>query len=148
MTWTKQHIEKLKADGKIRGFEMTTEKYVVPIIGGKKVGKYFKRKSAGMDFIAKNLFYWCQAKCLVLEEEYRFHVERKWRFDFAIPAVMVAVEFNGGVFDRNGSHTSVQKIAKDNEKLNAASMLGWKVLRFTATDYKTLLTELNKISES
>lgn len=145
MTWTKQHIEKLKAEGKIRGFEMTTEKFVGSVIGGKKVGKHFKRKSKGLDFIAKNLFFWCQQRALILEEEYRFDAVRKWRFDFAVPVLMIAVEFNGGVFDRNGSHTSVYNVGKDNEKLNAASIQGWKVLRFTAVDYKDLLTELNKI---
>lgn len=145
MNWTLNDLDKKKADGKIIDFKMTTEKFVVPAIGGRKIGKHFKRKSAGLDFIAKNLFFWCQAKGLVLEEEYRFDKIRKWRFDFAVPDLMIAVEFNGGVYDRNGSHTSIEKIKKDNEKLNAASVQGWKVLRFTAVDYKDLLTELNKI---
>lgn len=143
--WNKNDLEKLKAEGKIRGFEMTTEKFVTPATGGRKIGKHFKRKSKGLDFIAKNLFYWCQLKGLVLEEEYKFDAVRKWRFDFCIPDLKIAVEFNGGVFDRNGSHTSVYNVGKDNEKLNAASVQGWKVLRFAAVDYKDLLTELNKI---
>ena len=146
MTWKLSDIEKLKVNKKIKGFKMTTEKYVAPETGGRKIGKVFdRRKSKGLDFIAKNLFYWCQERGIVLEEEYRFDKIRKWRFDFCIPSLKIGIEYNGGVFDRNGSHTSVQKIAKDNEKLNAAAGQGWAVLRFDAINYPTLITELNKL---
>lgn len=29
--------------------------------------------------------------------EYRFHPTRKWRFDFAIPHIKVAIEIEGGL---------------------------------------------------
>ena len=29
------------------------------------------------------------------EQEYKFHPERKWRFDFAIPSNMIAIEYEG-----------------------------------------------------
>jgi very-short-patch-repair endonuclease len=142
--FTLKDAQVLLNTGKIRGYsELVVKKNALPEVGGRKVGKHFSRKSKGLDYIAKNIFYWCQAKALVLEEEYKFHPERKWRFDFAIPSLKCAVEFNGGVFDRNGSHTSLEKIGKDNEKLNAASVLGWKVLRYTADDYESLVGELD-----
>lgn len=63
-------------------------------------------------------------------EEYQFHAERKWRFDFAWPNKKVAVEVEGGAFT-NGRHTRGTGFIKDMEKYNAAVMEGWKLLRFT-----------------
>ena len=63
--------------------------------------------------------------------EYRFHPTRRWRFDYAWPApVMVAVELDGGAYS-NGRHTRGAGYEADAEKLNAAAVMGWRVLRFT-----------------
>jgi very-short-patch-repair endonuclease len=61
--------------------------------------------------------------------EYRFHPDRLWRFDFAFPGQRVAVEIDG-----RGRHQTVDGVRKDCEKLNEAARLGWRVLRFPATD--------------
>ena len=37
-------------------------------------------------------------------KEFSFHPERRWRFDYAWPALKVALEIHGGVFT-NGRHT-------------------------------------------
>lgn len=66
-----------------------------------------------------------------LVREYRFHPARKWRMDFAFPARRVAVEIEGAVYSR-GRHTRGAGYAADCEKYNAAALLGWVVLRFTA----------------
>ena len=63
------------------------------------------------------------------EREYRFHPERKWRFDFAFPAAKVAVECEGGVFVQ-GRHNRGASMLADMEKYNAAAELGWAVLRY------------------
>ncbi len=63
-------------------------------------------------------------------EEHRFHPVRKWRFDLAIPSALVAVEIDGGVWS-GGRHSGGAGQIKDMEKLNAAAILGWRVLRFT-----------------
>lgn len=65
------------------------------------------------------------------EREYRFHPTRRWRFDFAYPAQLVAVEFEGGTFRRGGGAHSGAAFVKDCEKYNAAAELGWLVLRYT-----------------
>jgi very-short-patch-repair endonuclease len=67
--------------------------------------------------------------------EYVFHPSRKWRFDFAWPDRRLAVECEGGVFT-GGRHTRGGGFTKDCEKYNAAALLGWKVLRFTAAMIK------------
>ena len=66
------------------------------------------------------------AHCLSFCREYQFDAQRKWRFDFAWPDKMVAVEIEG-----RGRHQSVKGFADDIEKYNAAELAGWTVLRFT-----------------
>ena len=65
------------------------------------------------------------------EREYRFHPTRRWRFDFAWPQLMVAVEVEGGTWAQ-GRHTRGAGFERDADKLNAATSLGWCVFRYTA----------------
>lgn len=63
--------------------------------------------------------------------EHRFHPVRKWRFDFALPDKMIAIEVEGGFFSKNKSgHSSGVGAREDMEKYNAAAELGWIVLRY------------------
>jgi hypothetical protein len=73
--------------------------------------------------------------------EVRFHPERKWRIDVALtnrldgqePSAKpcaIAVEINGGAFSR-GRHVRGDGFVKDMEKLNAMTVLGWRILQFT-----------------
>ncbi len=76
--------------------------------------------------------------------EFRFHPTRKWRFDFAWPDVPIlimrgnsggfccrlAMEIDGAVW-KQGRHTRGAGYIADMEKLNAAAMAGWLVLRYT-----------------
>lgn len=59
--------------------------------------------------------------------EYRFHPERKWRFDFAFPVQRVYVEVDGGIWIRGGHNRGAQ-MKNDWEKRNAATLLGWRGL--------------------
>jgi len=68
---------------------------------------------------------------------------RRWAFDFAFRGYLVAVEIDGVAVKRLGGrlvvlgrHASIEGIRGDNEKLNAAALLGWTVLRFLQTDVK------------
>lgn len=62
--------------------------------------------------------------------EHPFHTERKWRFDLAWPAALLAVEVDGGTWT-GGRHVRPRGYEEDARKLNAAVLLGWRVLRFT-----------------
>ena len=81
---------------------------------------------------------WCRAHRLPLpEREYRFHPVRKWRFDYAWVEQKVALEQEGGVF-RGGRHTSGAGFVKDIEKYNTATMLGWRIIRGTPQQVRSL----------
>lgn len=62
------------------------------------------------------------------EREYCFHPTRKWRFDFAWPAIKLAVEIEGGTGVK-GRHVRPEGFRNDCIKYNEAVILGWFVLR-------------------
>ena len=62
--------------------------------------------------------------------EYQFAKPRRWRFDYAWPDAKVALEVDGGVWSR-GRHVRGSGFLKDMEKLNRATVLGWRVIRTT-----------------
>lgn len=70
------------------------------------------------------------------EREVRFAPPRKWRADFAVRnrhAIGyggLLVEIDGGAYVA-GRHTRGAGFERDCEKLNAAALLGYRVLRFT-----------------
>ena len=72
--------------------------------------------------------------------EFRFHEIRRWRFDYAIPEIKLAVEYNGhgGFIGRAGAsgHSSIKGLTNDAEKMNSAIASGWRVLAFTALHFK------------
>ena len=63
-------------------------------------------------------------------EEHRFHPDRRWRFDFAWPDKMIALEIEGGAWTQ-GRHTRGKGYEGDCEKYSEAAILGWKVIRAT-----------------
>lgn len=62
--------------------------------------------------------------------EYRFHPTRRWRWDWAWPEEMVALEINGGIFNY-GRHNRATGYLRDMEKLREAACLGWRVVGCT-----------------
>jgi hypothetical protein len=62
--------------------------------------------------------------------EFRFHPTRRWRFDYAWPDLMIALEQEGGAWVK-GRHTRGSGFVKDCEKYGEAFALGWTVVRAT-----------------
>ena len=137
--WNQRTLEQKKHSGTIRDFKISQRKKKK---GAKQSLPNRSKRSEAMDYITWNLWYWCNDHALTLEQEFKFHPERLWRFDFAIPALKVAIEYEGLMSEKSG-HTTVTGYTKDADKYNQAQMLGWKVLRYTALNYKNLLKELN-----
>ena len=77
--------------------------------------------------------HWMPYGIPVPEAEYRFHPERKWRFDYAWPDKLVALEIEGGAWTQ-GRHFRGAGAKSDMEKYNEAAMMGWRVLRVTPDD--------------
>jgi hypothetical protein len=65
--------------------------------------------------------------------EHKFHPDRRWRFDYAWPSILVALEVEGGVWS-GGRHTRGSGFLRDMEKYNAAAGLGWRIVRCVPTD--------------
>lgn len=84
--------------------------------------------------------------------EYKFSEDRKFKFDFALPIEKIAIEYEGlglqtnksGNVDKSG-HTTVTGYTSNCEKYNLATCLGWRVLRYTALNYKDLESDLMKL---
>ena len=65
-----------------------------------------------------------------VQAEYRFHPERKWRFDYAWPERKIALEIEGGIW-KKGRHVRGKGYENDCEKYSEAVVLGWRIIRAT-----------------
>lgn len=61
--------------------------------------------------------------------EYRFHLDRRYRFDIADMTCKIGYECDGGQF--SGGHMRGKALEQQYEKDRLAQMLGWRVMRFT-----------------
>jgi hypothetical protein len=70
------------------------------------------------------------------EREYYFaYPKYKYRFDYAIPAIKIALEVEGGLWNY-GRHNTPTGYQEDCIKYTLASVLGWTLLRFTTIQVK------------
>lgn len=141
---SKRFLDGLKANKKIRGYSMPREvkkkkNKNIPVI---------RKKSAALIWLEWNLQYWCNQRSLELKfgkDEQLVCDDRKWRFDFAIPSLMIAVEYEGGIFMEKSGHSSTAGMGRDIEKYTRAQLMGWQVIRVSAINYKTVLETLNAL---
>lgn len=135
MKWTAGDIKKLNL---VTDLEENVQKKAKC---GNKLPK-IEKISTEKEFIKKILWVFHREE-LIPEyvEELQFHPERKFRFDWAIPDLMIAIEYEGIISKKSG-HTTISGYTKDCEKYNIAIMRGWKTLRYTAKNYKDLPTDL------
>ncbi|WP_342051346.1 MULTISPECIES: hypothetical protein [unclassified Cupriavidus] len=66
------------------------------------------------------------------QTEHRFALPRLYRFDFAWPSLLIAVELEGGIWN-GGRHTQARGFIEDARKYNLAAEIGWTVLRYPGT---------------
>lgn len=80
--------------------------------------------------------------------EKTFMNSRNWRFDWVIPSLKIAIDFDGYVFNPNkkGGHQTPQGMANDMEKRNEAQIRGWLVLLATqkTIDNRTFIHQLER----
>ena len=97
-----------------------------PKVKGEKVPNEFEAK------LAREL----QALKIKFEQEFYFHPERKWRADFHLIDKKILVEVEGGIWS-GGRHTRGKGYLGDMEKYNAATMMGFQVIRFSTDQVKS-----------
>jgi very-short-patch-repair endonuclease len=103
--------------------------------GSRPVGKKAKPK-AGMR--THEILMGVHLKELKLDyfRECPFHDRRNWRFDFAVPSHMLALEIDGGIYTQ-GRHTRGVGFQEDLTKMQEAACLNWTVIRFSVQDVLT-----------
>lgn len=80
------------------------------------------------------------------QREFRFHPDRKFRFDYAWPERKVAVEMNGGIWMKGGgAHSRPTNIKRDMEKNTLAAVLGWRILSY---EPRRILDAIPEIAEA
>lgn len=77
-------------------------------------------------------------------KEFRFHPTRMWRFDFAWVNEKIAIEIDGGIWNKGG-HVRGIHYTSDCDKFNQAIILGWKVLRYTDKNIFSIPDDLGKL---
>lgn len=78
-------------------------------------------------------------------QEFAFCPGRKYRADFAFPDKKLLIELEGGIHN-NGRHTRPRGYSMDCEKYNQATILGWRILRYTSimmkNDPQTMISQI------
>jgi len=97
-----------------------------PNVKGEKVINMFEAK------LAREL----KTLKIKFEQEFYFHPERKWRADFHLIDKKILVEIEGGIWS-GGRHTRGKGYLGDMEKYNAATMMGFQVIRFSTDQVKS-----------
>lgn len=143
MNWTEKHIKGLLFEKKIRSYQ-------VPERTKDPEKRIPQPKSKAIAWLDMNLAYFCNEKALTLEKEYRFCPDRGWRFDYAIApgSLKIAIEYHGGIFMARSGHTNKDGFLRDSDKINRATVLGWKVITINALNYTTVLKTLNEMIKS
>lgn len=138
MNWTKKDIDNLKLS---HNLTVKKKKTNVPIKKLTVNGKISVEKES-----IRTLLWVFRREGLIPDfvEELRFHDQRKFRFDWAIPSLKIAIEYEGTVSEKS-RHTTIKGYSNDTTKYNLATINGWRVLRYTALTYKNLPTDLKKI---
>lgn len=97
-----------------------------PKVKGEKVPNEFEAK------LAREL----KTLKIEFEQEFEFHPKQKWRVDFHLVGKKILVEVEGGIWS-GGRHTRGKGYIGDMEKYNAATMLGYQVIRFSTDQVKS-----------
>ena len=73
--------------------------------------------------------------------EYQWHPHRRYRADYAFPLQRVLIEYDGGLFI-NGGHSRGKARLYDMAKDRAATLLGWRTLRYGVNEMAQTVADL------
>ncbi|WP_185092680.1 hypothetical protein [Epilithonimonas caeni] len=132
MNWNKELLKKLEKEGKIKSVTIPPDaknKIKIP----KEIGKYKLHIIAVLE-----------RSELPFVSELKFDEVRDFRFDWAIPELNLAIEYEGIFSDKSG-HTTLSGYKKDCEKYNLATLRGWRMLRYTAANYLDIEEDIKNL---
>ena len=90
--------------------------------------------STAEDLLAFHL----QAAGIAFVRQFYYARPRKLRADFAFPDARLLAEVNGGIFTKTkNAHGSITGILADIDRLNTATLAGFRLLRFTPQAVKS-----------
>lgn len=140
MAWSLSDLQNLKAKGyKIDQQETISESVVIKSAANKKV-------SVEKNTIELYLKQLVQSGIIKeYQTEFKFDDKRKFRFDWYIPELRLAIEYEG-IISEKSRHTTIAGYTKDLVKYNLALISGFKVLRYNALNYKQSYEDIEKIA--
>ncbi|WP_142783369.1 hypothetical protein [Changchengzhania lutea] len=138
MSWTKKDLDRLNLKHNFKENKNKSNVLVKKNIINGKI-------SAGKKSI-KTLLWVLKREGMIENyvEELQFDDVRKFRFDWALPDLKIAIEYEG-IFSKKSRHTTIKGFTTDCEKYNLAQIMGWKVLRYTANNYQNIEKDLKKL---
>lgn len=134
MGMTLTQIEALKKAGKIRDYTVSSTKKPAEPEKGSIPAFVPDLPKIQHQHIVETIQQLCEEFQLSYEEEYKFHSQRKFRFDWAIPQLKIGIEYEG-LFSKKSRHTTITGYVADCQKYNLAVLDGWMVLRYTAKNF-------------
>lgn len=122
-------------------------KTIGSIVAANKRSKRVTTKStSSRDSWIEMLARYCDTNGIKHAKEYRFHHTRQWRFDFAMVDDKIAIEYEG-VMSKKSRHKSVTGYTEDCNKYNEAAKMGWVVLRYTAMNIDSSLSDIKELTQ-
>lgn len=79
-----------------------------------------------------------------LKTEFKGITGRRFKFDWAVPEINLAIEYEG-LMSFKSRHTTVTGYTNDTTKYNLAQLQGWRVLRYTQLNYGQIVDDLEKL---
>lgn len=131
--WTDKDLDNLKTKGLVIDEQIKTPMKKIPKVSKCSVGKdtielllqEFKKLGLISGYV----------------QELKFDDLRRYRFDWAIPDLKLAIEYEG-LNSEKSRHTTKEGYTGDCEKYNLAVINGWKVLRYTALNYSDFAEDI------
>ena len=140
MAWTEKDLQNLKAKG-FSTNDSVSSKTEPTVRKNPTVQKISVEKNT-IGFVLMSL----KQKKLITDfvTEYKFDDVRRFRFDWAVIDLKIGIEYEG-IISEKSRHTTIEGFTNDCTKYNLAIQNGWRVLRYTAGNYKNLEEDLIKL---
>jgi len=91
------------------------------------------------------LLEFCQRNKLTLIQEFKFNLSRRWKADYFISELNCLIEFEGMGGESKqgiGRHQTKKGYTDDCEKYSTASLMNFKLLRYTALNTNQCVNDL------